>query len=337
MTGRWTNLTLLLVVPLAALSGFWMFLVGSGPVLPIALLHGAIGLAVLVLVPWKSVVARRGLRRAPRPGRSTSITLAIVVGVALATGVAHLLGLLFADAGLTTLQLHVAAGVLAAVLTLAHSRHRRVRARPGDLSRRSLLRAGLVAGAAGALGAASQGAGELATPAGTRSPTGSFRLVSSSPEAIPVTSWLFDGIPVVDRGSWRVTVASGSDARHWSVAELSRWDDRQRAILDCTGGWWTEQEWSGVLVSRLLPQGAAGSVEASSVEVVSATGYSRRLPITPDLMLATAVGGSLLSDGHGAPVRLVVPGRRGYHWVKWVVRIDVDDRPWWTQPPLPLR
>lgn len=332
MTGRWTNLALLIVVPLAALSGFGMFLVGSGPVWPVALLHGAIGLAVVVLVPWKSVVARRALRRAPRPGRPTSIWLAVVVGVALLTGVAHLFGLLLADSGLTTLQLHVTAGILAAVLTLAHARQRRVRARAGDLSRRSLLRAGLVAGAAGVLGAASQGAGWLATPAGTRRPTGSFRLASSSPEAIPVTSWLFDGIPVVDRGSWTVTVTSGDDARDWSVAELSRWDDRQRAILDCTGGWWTEQEWSGVLVSRLLPEGATGSAE-----VTSRTGYSRRLPVTPDLMLATAVGGTPLSDGHGAPMRLVVPGRRGYHWVKWVVRIDLDDRPWWTQPPLPLR
>jgi hypothetical protein len=30
-------------------------------------------------------------------------------------------------------------------------------------------------------------------------------------------------------------------------------------------------------------------------------------------------------------------GRRGYHWVKWVVRITLDDRPWWLEPPLPLQ
>ena len=27
------------------------------------------------------------------------------------------------------------------------------------------------------------------------------------------------------------------------------------AVLDCTGGWWTEQTWSGALVARLLPAG----------------------------------------------------------------------------------
>ncbi len=70
--------------------------------------------------------------------------------------------------------------------------------------------------------------------------------------------------------------------------------------------------------------------------MVSATGYRRRLPLTDDLLLARSVGGQPLSPGHGAPLRLVVPGRRGFHWVKWVAAVEHDDRPWWLQPPLPL-
>ena len=71
--------------------------------------------------------------------------------------------------------------------------------------------------------------------------------------------------------------------------------------------------------------------------MTSSTGYARRLPLTDDLLLATSMGGSPLTAGHGAPVRLVVPGRRGYHWVKWVERVEVVAGPWWAQPPLPLR
>ena len=70
--------------------------------------------------------------------------------------------------------------------------------------------------------------------------------------------------------------------------------------------------------------------------MTSATGYRRRLPLTDDLVLATGCGGEV-APLNCAPLRLVVPGRRGYHWVKWVVRIEHDDLPWWWQLPLPSR
>jgi DMSO/TMAO reductase YedYZ molybdopterin-dependent catalytic subunit len=332
VSGRLANLALLVVVPLAAASGFVMFLLGSGPVWPVAVLHGVVGLAVVVLVPWKSVVVRRGLGHAGRPGRSTSLALAAAVVLALVTGLAHVGGVTLADSPLTTLQVHVGAGIFAAILTLAHARDRRVRVRRTDLSRRTLLRLAVLTSVAGVLEAGVQVTGALATPRGIRRSTGSFELASSSIAAVPATSWLFDEAPQIDPQSWRLTVATNGTSHDWSLDDLGHWNDRQSSVLDCTGGWWTEQEWSGVRVSRLLPEGTTGTVE-----VTSATGYSRRLPLTDDLLLATAVGGTRLSTGHGSPARLVVPGRRGYHWVKWVVRIAHDDRPWWTQPPLPLQ
>jgi len=54
------------------------------------------------------------------------------------------------------------------------------------------------------------------------------------------------------------------------------------------------------------------------------------------LLLATQVGGAPLSASHGFPVRLVAPGRRGYWWVKWVDRIEVQATPSWWQPPFPV-
>ena len=85
-------------------------------------------------------------------------------------------------------------------------------------------------------------------------------------------------------------------------------------------------------LSALLPPGRTGTAQVTSV-----TGYRRRLPLTDHLLLAVDVGGRPLSDGHGAPVRLVVPGRRGFHWVKWVDRIEIDNAPWWLESPLPLQ
>ena len=323
---------MLVAVPLAVATGFTMFVLGSGPVRPVAILHGVVALVVVVVVPWKSMVVRRGLRRPGRRGRLTSVVLGFGVLLALVTGVAHVAGVLFAGSLVTTMQVHVGAGVLSGVLTIVHARKRRVRPRWTDLSRRSFVRLTVLTSVAGALEASVQATGAVTAQPGIRRPTGSFRLTSSAVAAIPATSWLFDQVPAIDAASWRLTVATGRSSRDWSLAELAQWDDRQMAVLDGTGGWWTEQEWSGVRLTRLLQVG-----EGRTVEVTSATGYRRRLPLTDQLLLATGISGDSLSPAHGAPARLVVPGRRGFHWVKWVVRITHDDRPWWVEPPLPLR
>ena len=65
------------------------------------------------------------------------------------------------------------------------------------------------------------------------------------------------------------------------------------------------------------------------MRVISRTGYrwSFGLHDARALLLATHVGGEPLSHGHGAPCRLVAPGRRGFQWVKWVERIEVHDDP----------
>jgi DMSO/TMAO reductase YedYZ molybdopterin-dependent catalytic subunit len=118
-----------------------------------------------------------------------------------------------------------------------------------------------------------------------------------------------------------------------SVSELASFADVIRATLDCTSGWYATQDWMGVRLDRLLG-GAAGR----SVLVRSLTGYARRFPLgdATHLLLATQVGGVPLDAAHGAPVRLVAPGRRGFWWVKWVAEVRVDDVPWWWQPPFPL-
>ena len=69
------------------------------------------------------------------------------------------------------------------------------------------------------------------------------------------------------------------------------------------------------------------------------TGYRRTFPIADagSLWLATRCQGRLLDAGHGAPVRLVAPGRRGFWWVKWVASVELSERPAWAQSPFPLQ
>src|SRR5439155_880676 len=71
---------------------------------------------------------------------------------------------------------------------------------------------------------------------------------------------------------------------------------------------------------------AAGpDLGATRVDVRSVTGWGAGLSIheADRTLLATHVAGEPLPAGNGAPCRLVVPGRRGLDWVKWVTEIEV--------------
>ena len=329
--GRGTNLALLMLLALAFTSGALAFAIGTAWVRWVLLAHGAAGLGIVLLAPWKSAISARGLRRG-RDGRWASVALGVMVVVAVTSGVAHGLGLW---TGTLWVQVHVGSALLAIPLAVWHVVVRPVRVRRTDLSRRAVLRAGAVAaGSVAAFGAVEALA--VATRPSTieRRFTGSYERGSFDPARMPVTQWLDDGVPERTPPDWRLVLTTPAGERSWSLEELSAFEDCVRATLDCTGGWHSTQDWSGVRLDRLL--GNLGEVR--SVVVGSATGYGRRLPISEagGLLLATRVGGEPLSIGHGAPVRLVAPGRRGFWWVKWVERIEASGTPWWWQSPFPL-
>jgi DMSO/TMAO reductase YedYZ molybdopterin-dependent catalytic subunit len=319
----------------AVVTGGLAFAAGTGWGRPVVVAHGLAGLAVLVLAPWKSVVVRRGLARRSGAGRWASVVFGVLVLVAVAAGLAHASGALARLGPVSAMQVHVGAALVALPLLAWHAAARGgPRARRTDLSRRALLRAGVVAGGAGLLLLAVEGATRLAElPGARRRFTGSLPVAGDDPGRIPVTQWLDDRVQAIDPSAWRLRVTAGASTRDWTYEELAAFGDRVEAVLDCTGGWFARAAWEGVRLERLLPPGAVGSVV-----VVSATGYRRRLPLgdAGTLLLATRLAGRPLSAGHGFPARLVAPGRRGFWWVKWVVSVELDPAPWWRQPPFPL-
>jgi DMSO/TMAO reductase YedYZ molybdopterin-dependent catalytic subunit len=331
--GRRTNLALLVCLVLALASGVTAFGVGNpGTARILAVTHGVAGLALVALIPWKTVVARRGWRR-HRPGRGVGLGLAVTVTMVLASGLLHSQGGFRQLLVLTPMQLHVGGAFILIAVLLAHLKVHPTRPRRTDVTRRAALGGLSLAVTAGAAYAVLEGAGVvLRLPAGTRRQTGSYQLGSNAPAAIPITHWFTDTVPSIDASAWRVRVTVGDASREISPEELAG-ADTMRAILDCTNGWYADQTWAGTRLDRLLPPNARGSVLVTSV-----TGYRRRLPAAEasHLLLATHLAGAPLSDGHGAPVRLVAPGRRGFWWVKWVSAVELSDQPWWWQTPFPL-
>ena len=197
--------------------------------------------------------------------------------------------------------------------------------------RRSVLRLlGILAGGALTWGAV-ETINRTSASAGSRRRFTGSRLASDTPDGpFPVTNWMFDPIPALDPTTYTLTIGGAVrqpytltlDGVHgWSPSTL-------RATLDCTGGWYTEQEWQGIRVGELLAQ-AAPDAAARYVRFRASTGYRWSLPIAEaaDTLLATHVGGSALIQGHGAPLRLVASGRRGFQWVKWVVAVELLTAP----------
>lgn len=328
--GARTNLALLVLLAVAFLTGWLGFAYGTVPSRWSLVLHATSGVAILLLLPWKSIIARRGVAR-PRPGRWWSVLFGALVLISLAAGLAHSTGVWLWTGWLTAMDVHVGAALVAVPLAIWHVVVRPIRLRPTDYSRRTFLRAGVViAGAAALYGSTELAVRAAGLPGRARRFTGSYEAGSFAPPAMPVSSWMFDAIPEIDPAAWRVKVAG----RDVTYDELSVYDDHVTATLDCTGGFYSAQDWSGVRLDRLL-----GGAQGASVRVVSRTGYDRRFPLedAKRLLLATRFGGAALDSAHGFPARLVAPDRRGFWWVKWVVTIEVDDVPYWLQSPFPLQ
>jgi hypothetical protein len=308
MSPRGTDWSLAALVAALAVTGGLTVFFGSW----VFAVHGAAGFALAAVLVWK-------LRRVRvKPGLGF-LALTLVAGT-LVTGWSWSSGARLEGFGYNALNLHGVLGAVLAIAVLSHAFVRAKRPRARDLSRRQLLVAG---GAFVAWELQRPLARLLGWRGADRRFTGSYEVASFRGNAFPTTSWVADSPPPLDRFALRVDglvatpltlSADELDAGHQVVA-----------TLDCTGGFYSTQEWRGVRVASLLARAGA---RADHVSVVSVTGYRWSFSAGDDrLLLATHVGGEPLSHGHGAPVRLVAPGRRGFQWVKWVVRLEVRDAP----------
>lgn len=85
-------------------------------------------------------------------------------------------------------------------------------------------------------------------------------------------------------------------------------------------------QWTGVPISTLL--NAAGLMpEASIITLTGTDGYSVELALETALnsgvFLAYQINGQTLSPDRGYPLRLVISGRDGGDWLRWVTNIEV--------------
>lgn len=329
MKPRITDWGLALTLAVAFGTGLWSLTPGRPEEWPIVALHGVSGLWLgLLLVPKLARVAGRLRPREPKAWLGLLTTLLALT--VLATGVGWTAGGAFATLGYNLLNWHIVFGF---GLVLLVSLHMVARARPlrrADITgRRQALRAALIVAGGALLWPLKELLYDrLAAPGAARRFTGSRAWGHLTGNGFPVVSWVADRPRPIDPSRWSLQV-TGRTARPLalSLAELDG-QTTIEATLDCTGGFYTTQRWSGRTVGELLDM-AGADPSARYVRFVSATGYRWSLPAAQAhaALVATRVGGEPLAHGHGAPARLVAPGERGLVWVKWLAAIEARDEP----------
>src|SRR2546425_1097938 len=160
------------------------------------------------------------------------------------------------------------------------------------------------------------------------------------------------GTPEVDPGGWRLEISGLlKKPKTLSFPQIkARKRKTVTATLECSGnssnpgfaGAIGNVKWTGTPLAPLLKE--CGPLDRA-IEVVFfgadekvekirdkeypqnfARSLSIRDALRDDILLAYEMNDQPLEKGHGAPLRLVVPGWFGIAWVKWLTHIELLDR-----------
>jgi len=141
--------------------------------------------------------------------------------------------------------------------------------------------------------------------------------------------------PVVDPSGWSLTIGGMVDREQtYTLDQLNALGTTTKiTTLGCisntlNGDLIGTAEWQGVPLVQLL---ATAGVQPGVVDLKfhCADDYEDSIPLErafdPDSMVVVGMNGAPLTDDHGAPARLIIPGIYGMKNVKWVERIDLVD------------
>lgn len=343
MRHPWANIVLLILIIIQFASGYFGFINGRADNRWLLWVHGIGAYAITWVLLWKSSIILHVYKRGTGFNRRR-VAFALMLLLLLGT---LLFGLVWTFNGpqylfgFSLVTLHIFLAVPLLILMAWHAWHLRWIFRvPQALGRRTFLRSFGLGLAGLSLWLATNKLKQWTRlPGAERRFTGSYE-TGSFTGRFPRVSWIADRPAPIDKNSWQLTISGAVEQpislTYQTLLEMA--ETEVTAVLDCTGGWYSEQVWSGIAVSNLLSL-ATPTAQAASVTFEAVSGYKRRftLPEAQRFILATAVAGAPLAHGHGFPLRLVAPGQRGVNWVKWITHIHLNPTPKHWQLPLPLQ
>lgn len=302
-------------------------------------IHRMAGWALIALLPWKAAIALRSLRRGFSHRFDRGIMVTVSVLLSLATLAILVLVFLWrwqigpyyvwiGPYAYSGIGWHWGIALGLAPFFILHVWRRWPRPRKVDFAgrRQTLKLLGLGAAAIVGWSAAQTLSKSIEVTEARRRFTGSREDGSFAGNAHPVTTAPGEGKIKLDPETWTLQVNGAIitplTVSYTNVLTLATSD--VTATLDCTGGWYTVQTWRGIRLSDLLAQ-AQLRPEAIGIILRGVADYTAPFTLAQaeEILLATHVGEEVLNHVHGFPLRAVVPSRRGWHWVKWMIEVEV--------------
>ena len=331
-TDRFVNTLLFLLMLILGLSGIVMLYGTWQPW--IFDLHRFVGFSLVALLPWKGVTIYRSLRRGM--DKTLDRTLVLIISIVFAHFIVLIILLAimwmfrigpYSSLVQTLIAWHWILGLLIFPGLALHVWRRWPDPRKKDFATR---RAFLNLGAAAAAGLVIGGLATLlartqATEESPRRFTGSRGFGHFTGNDFPTTG---EQTIRLDPAHWHLSIVGAVDSPLTLSYDdlLARNTLTTTTTIDCTNGWYSVQDWTGILLMDLLEE-ARPKEKLTGVRLSSITGYNHTYPLEEvrKILLATHVGDEVLAPRHGFPLRAVVPDRRGWFWVKWLGQVHVLD------------
>jgi len=144
--------------------------------------------------------------------------------------------------------------------------------------------------------------------------------------------------PEIDASRWTLSVGgpAAEDSFELSFDDLTGHEESRDQVVTmvCISnlvgeGLISTGRWRGVPLASLVER-AGPTDEAVDIVTEAADGYTEGIPWEyvrdhPEVLLAYGLDGQTLSTEHGAPARLLIPGRYGMKSTKWVTGIEISD------------
>ncbi|HJS20169.1 MAG TPA: molybdopterin-dependent oxidoreductase [Anaerolineales bacterium] len=302
-------------------------------------IHRIAGWALILLIPWKTVIALRSLGRGLNHRLDRSLMIVVSILLTMATVTLLVLVLMWTwqigpyyvwigPVAYSGIGWHWGIALGLTPLFILHVWRRWPRPKKVDFAgrRQALKLMGFGAAAVATWGLSEALTKSMESTKAQRRFTGSREQDSFAGNAHPVTSGADQGRIKLDPDTWalRVTGAVMTPLSFTYTDLLALSFSEATATLDCTGGWYTVQTWQGIPLSDLLAR-AQVQPKATGILLRGVLDYSAPFTLVQaqEILLATHVGEEVLNHSHGFPLRAVVPSRRGWHWVKWLTEIQV--------------